>query len=105
MEEDVHLHLSTSPLSNLLCLGLCAVSKYAGDCQIIYDLSAPSDLGANDFIDPNSYSLTYCSVDDAYIIIKEQGKGVLLCKFDLPIWMFQRCLTGSFSPSHHILLC
>ena len=62
-----------------------AVSKYAGDCKIIYDLLVPSDLRTNNFVVPNSYSLTYCSVDDAYTTIKQRGKGALLSPLNLQI--------------------
>ena len=90
MEEDVYLDLFTSPLPNLWCLGLGAVFKYAGDCKIIYDLLVPSDLGTNNFVVPNSYSLTYCSHDDACTKIKQRGKRALLSKFDLinAFWLF-----------------
>jgi len=43
----------------------------------------PYELSINDFIDPLNYTLTYCSVDDAYTIINQLGKGVLLSKIDL----------------------
>ena len=46
-------------------------------------LSAPPGLSNNDFIDSDSYSLSYCSVDDAYTIINELGTGALLSKIDL----------------------
>ena len=73
------------PLPNLWCSGLDAVPKHNGGWQIIYHLSAPPGLSINDFIDSNSYSLSYCSVDDEYTIINELGTGALLSKIDLNI--------------------
>ena len=40
-------------------------------------------LSINDFIDPLSYSLNYCSIDDAYMIINKLGPGAVLSKIDL----------------------
>ena len=57
-------------------------SKHDGGWWIIYHLSAPPGLSINDFIDSDSCSLSYCSVDDAYTIIKELGTGPLLSEID-----------------------
>ena len=70
------------PLPNLRCSGLGAIPKHDGGWWIIYHLSAPPGLSINDFIDPDSYSLSYCSVDDAYTIINELGTEALLSKID-----------------------
>ena len=45
------------------------VPKHDGGWRIIYYLSAPPGRSINDFIDPDAYTLSYCSVDDAYAII------------------------------------
>ena len=45
-----------------------------------YHLSAPLGLSINDFINSDGYSLSYCSVDDAYTIINVLGAGTLLSK-------------------------
>ena len=71
------------PLPNLRCSGLGAIPKQDGGWRIIYHLSAPPGSSINDFIDPNSYSLSYCSVDEAYTIINKLGTGALLSKIDL----------------------
>ena len=71
------------PLPNLQCSGLGAIPKHDGGRRIIYHLSVPPGLSINDFIDSDSYSLSYCSVDDAYTIINELGTGALLSKIDL----------------------
>ena len=59
------------------------ISKHDGGWRIIYHLSAPPGLSINDFIDSHSYSLSYCSVDDAYTIINKLGTRPLLSKIDL----------------------
>ena len=53
--------------------------------MIIYHISAPTGSSINDFIDANTYTLTftYCTVDDAYTIINKLGQGALLSKIDL----------------------
>ena len=56
------------PLPNLRCSGLGAIPKHDGGWRIIYHLSAPTGSSINDFIDANTYTLTYCTVDDAYTI-------------------------------------
>ena len=71
------------PLPNLRCSGLGAIPKHDGGWRIIYHLSAPPGLSINNFIDSDSYSLSYCSVDDAYTIINELGTGALFSKIDL----------------------
>ena len=58
----------TPPLPNLRCSGLGAIPKHDGGWRIIYHLSAPTGSSINDFIDPNTYTLSYCTVDDAYTI-------------------------------------
>ena len=73
----------TPPLSNFRTSGLGLVPKHDGGWRIIYHLSAPLGLSINDFIDPSMYSLSYCSVDDAYAFINQLGPGTLLSKIDL----------------------
>ena len=53
-------------------------------------LSAPHNFSINDFIDPSLYSLSYCTIDDAYRIINMLGPGALMSKIDL-----KKCI-----PSH-----
>ena len=81
------------PLPNLWCCGLGAIPKHDGGWQMIYHLSAPIGLSIIDFIDANTYTLSYCTVDDAYTIINKLGQGALLSKIDLknafrliPVW-------------------
>ena len=73
----------TPPLSNFRTSGLGLVPKHDGGWRVIHHLFAPIGLSINDFIDSNTYSLSYCSVDDAYAFINQLGPGTLLCKIDL----------------------
>ena len=71
------------PLPNFRTSGLGLVPKHDGGWYIIYHLSAPAGHSINDFIDPLTYSLLCCSIDDAYTIISKLGPGALLSKIDL----------------------
>ena len=71
------------PLPNFRTSGLGVVPKHDGGWRIIYHLSAPAGYSINDYIDPALYSLSYCSIDDAYAIINKLGPGALLSKIDL----------------------
>ena len=70
-------------LPNLRCSGLGIVPKHDGGWRTIYHLSAPLGYSINDFIDPSTYTLSYCTVDDAYAIVNQFGPGTLLSKIDL----------------------
>ena len=74
---------STPPLGNFRTSGLGLVPKHNGGWRVIHHLSTRIGLSINDFIDPNTYSLSYCSVDDAYAFINQLGPGTLLSKIDL----------------------
>ena len=71
------------PLPNFCTSGLGLVLKHNGGWQTIYHLSAPPNSSVNNFINPDDYSLSYCSIDDAYTFINELGPGTLLSKIDL----------------------
>ena len=71
------------PLHNFCTSGLGLVPKHDGGWRIIYHLSAPVGFSINDYIDSSTYSLSYCSVDDAYAFINQSGPGTLLSKIDL----------------------
>jgi len=73
----------TLPLPNFCCSGLGLVPKHDGGWHAIYHLSAPYGSCINDSIDPEAYTLTYCSVDDAFAIVSALGKGSLMAKIDL----------------------
>jgi len=71
------------PLPNLRCTGLGLIPKHDGGWRTIYHLSAPVNHSINDFINPDVYTLSYCSVDHAFAIVNQLGKGALLAKIDL----------------------
>ena len=74
---------STPPLSNFCTSGLGLLPKHDGGWRVIYHLSAFVGLSINDFIDPSTYSLSYCLVDNAYAFVNQLGAGTLLSKIDL----------------------
>ena len=53
-----------------------------GTQSIIY-VSAPHGYSIYDYINPNTYSLSYCSVDNAYTIVNLLGTGALMSNIDL----------------------
>ena len=71
------------PLSSFRSSGLGLVPKHDGGWGAICHLSAPHGSSINTHIDSELFSLTYCSVDDAYAIVNSLGTGVLMCKIDL----------------------
>ena len=71
------------PLPNFRTSGLGLVPKHDGGWRIIYHLFAPPYKSINDFIDPDDYSVSYCTIDDAYDFINQLGPGTLLSKIDL----------------------
>lgn len=71
------------PFTNIRCSGLGVVPKRGGGWRIIYDLSSPPGTSVNDFIDPNKFSLTYCTIDDAANMVLKSGKNCLMGKIDL----------------------
>ena len=71
------------PLPNFRTSGLGLVPKHDGGWRVIYHLSAPPYISINHFIDPDDYSLSYCTIDDAYNFINQMGPGTLLSKIDL----------------------
>ena len=71
------------PFKNIRCSGLGVVPKRDGGWRIIYDLSSPTGTSVNDFIDPNAFSLTYCTIDDAAKMVLTAGQCCLMGKIDL----------------------
>ena len=74
---------NTPPLPNFRCSGRGLVPKHDGGWRIIYHLSAPHGNSINDYINSETYSLSYCSVDNAYAILNLLGTGALMSKIDL----------------------
>ena len=50
---------------------------------MIYHLSAPYGFSINDSIDPDTFTVFYCSIDDTFAIVSALGKGTLMAKIDL----------------------
>ena len=71
------------PLPNLRCSGLGVVPKKDGGWRIIYHLSAPPGRSVNEFIDPDQFSLRYCTTDSAIAILNALGRYSLMGKIDL----------------------
>ena len=57
------------PLPKFQTSGLGLIPKHDGGWRIIYHLSALLCININDFIDRDVYSLSYCTIDDAYDFI------------------------------------
>ena len=74
---------SYPPLPDLRCSGMEVVPKKDGGWRVIYHLSAPPGESINDFIDPASFSLNYCTIDAAIAILNTLGQGALMGKIDL----------------------
>ena len=72
---------SSPPLAHLRCSGLGVVTQKDGGWLVICHLSAPRGCSVNDYINPEHYSLSYCTIDDA--IINTLGPGTLMGKIDL----------------------
>ena len=70
------------PLPNFRTSRLGLVPKHDGGWRIVYHLSAPAGHSIN-FIDPLTYSLSYCSINDAYTIISKLRPRALLSKINL----------------------
>ena len=68
------------PLPNFYTSGLGLVPKHD---RGYLPLSALANGSINDFIDLELYSLSYCTIGDAYTILNELGPGALMSKIDL----------------------
>ena len=74
---------ASPPVPNTRCSGLGVVPKKDGDWRTICYLSSPPGASINDFIDPQQYSLRYCTIDSAITILNSLGPGALMGKMDL----------------------
>ena len=63
--------------------GIGLAPKHDEGWQVIYHLSVPAPHSINDYIDLDAYSLTYCTIDNAYSITNKLGSNALLSKIDL----------------------
>ena len=61
--------------------------KYSAKKRLDVDMSAPHDdpdnPSINDLISKEDFRLSYVKIDEAITIVKNLGKGILLCKTDL----------------------
>ena len=94
----------------LPCSGLGVVPKKDGGWRTICDLSSPAGSSINDFIDPTSFSLHYCTIDPAAAILNTLGPGALMGKMDLknafrllPVRRLDWHLLGIFWHNHWYL--
>lgn len=71
------------PLRNFRSSGIGLVPKKDGSWRMIHHLSAPMGQSINDFIDPEGYSLSYPSIDEAAAILVSFGRGTMMTKMDL----------------------
>ncbi len=72
------------PVDNLQCSPMGVIPKQeVGKFRIVHNMSAPEGDSINDYIDKDSYSLSYVTVDDAIRIIQKYGPGTKMSKFDL----------------------
>jgi len=76
--------------------GLGLVPKNDGCWQTICHHSAPHGPSVNDHIDPDLFTLTYCSVDDDYAIINSLGTDALMSKIDLKMHSVYAPMIGTF---------
>ena len=99
LEKEVKLgHISgpylTLPFYNFGCNILCVVPKKTPrKWQSILHLSYPPGRSVNDFIDKDSYSLQYVTIDRVFSHIKSLGAGCFLSKVDI------ECASG-IAPVH-----
>ena len=71
------------PFLPFRCSGLGAIPKQDGTWRVITHLSALEGLSIDDYIDQESVTLSYTTVDDAIRIPHQPGRGTLLAKIDL----------------------
>ena len=81
---------SEPPFRPFHCSGLGVVPKQDGSWRVITHLSAPDSLSINDYIDPESVTLSYPTIDDAIAMATKLGRGTLLAKIDLK-HAFRQC--------------
>ena len=80
------------------------IPKPDGEWHIIYHISAPHRSSINDFLDPEQYSLSYCSVDYAVAIVNTLGKDYyVIAKIDLKWILFYPSEVRGLGPARHML--
>ena len=71
------------PFSDFIVSSLGVREKKSGGHRVILDLSRPAGDSVNDHIDPEAFSVGYCSIDDAIRSIMTAGRGCFLAKLDI----------------------
>ena len=75
---------TSPPFDPFRCNPLGARTKPDGTVRLILDLSQPEGHSVNDFIDRESFTLQYVSIDQAIAALYEVGpRGALMAKADL----------------------
>ena len=79
--------LNSPPLPSFCCSGLGLILEHDGGWRTS---STPFGNSINNFIDLDVYTLTYCTVDDAYAIVNLLHPGILLSKINLKMHFISR---------------
>lgn len=72
------------PIQNLQCSPVALIPKKApGEFRLIHNLSAPKGKSINDGIPRESATVKYQTLDQAFEVITQLGRGALLAKADI----------------------
>ena len=71
------------PLRDFHCSPLGAVPKKDGSARIILDLSSPRGSSVNEGIDNHTFTVKYCSIDDALDMVHSLGPSAFMAKADI----------------------
>jgi hypothetical protein len=74
---------SSPPLDNFHCSPIGAVRKNDGTVRLILDLSSPRGSAVNEGINPEEFSVKYCSFDDAVTLVIQNGPSSYMAKADI----------------------
>lgn len=74
----------TPPFPTFRCSPLALIPKSVpGEYRLILNLSYPTDMSVNDFIDKEFCTVRYSSIDDAVLMVQRLKRGALLAKADI----------------------
>ena len=82
LQDEWQGHSQTPLFHPFHCSGLGVVPKQDGSWRIITHLSAPDGTSINDYIDPESVTLSYTTIDDAVRIALQLGRATLMANID-----------------------
>lgn len=88
IQKEISLQRTIGPFSQQLFQKFSASSlgvreKKNEGHRVILDLSRPLSLNGIDYIDKDTYSMRFCSVDDALKFLIQVGKGSFMGKLDI----------------------